>query len=158
MKRIKDSIDNHELDEFLKDPANYWDFEGLMEVLLKSDLYSVVASKEDLSSKEENGIIPLQGIPNLPKAYTGENGFAYTTIFSSANEIDFNENGETFPYLQMVNLPELVNSVLEDGFDVIILNKHSQKITIPRQFLLYFMKDFNCPVLCKYGDYAFVIR
>lgn len=157
MKRINDSIDNYELDEFLKDPANYWDFERLMEVLLKSDLYTVVASKDDLSSREENGVISLHGIPNLPKAYTGENGFAYATIFLSVDEINVNENGKMHPYLQMVNLPELINSVLEDDFDGIVLNKNSQNIMIPRQFLLHFMKDFTCPIICKYDDYAFVI-
>lgn len=48
IKRIHDSIDNHELEEFLEGKSNIWDFDLLIEMLLKSDLLTIVASMESL--------------------------------------------------------------------------------------------------------------
>ena len=48
IKQIKDSINNAELEEFLKDESNFWDFEHLMDLLLKSDLLAVALSMADL--------------------------------------------------------------------------------------------------------------
>ena len=156
IRQIRDSVDNTELEEFLKDRQNHWDLETLMELLLKSDLFKVVLSEDDLSEKSEGGVISLHDIGMLPTATTRKAMDSYALIYSSETEI-IQKNSPMHPYLQLVNLPELINRVLLDDLDGIILNENSQNITIPREFLLNFLKDFSCPNIDKYDDYAFLL-
>lgn len=156
IKQMKDSVNNEELEEFLKDESNWWDYEGLMELLLKSDLFTVVLSEEDISSKAENGVISLHDGEILPTALMAKATEQYVLIYTKEDEVMF-KNNPMHPYLQIVNLPELINRLLLDDLDGIILNENSQNITIPRKFLLNFMKDFKSPNVDKYDDYAFVL-
>ena len=155
--QIRDLIDNAELEEFLSDESNFWDLETLLEMLLKSDLFKVVLSKDDLSEKEENGVIPLHGLDPLPTATTLRATQNYALLYSSEDEI-LPKDSPMHPYVQIVNLPELINQVLLDDLDGIVLNENTQNITIPRELLLNFMKDFACPNIAKYDDYAFPFR
>lgn len=156
IKQMKDSVNNEELEEFLKDESNWWDYEGLMELLLKSDLFTVVLSEEDISSKAENGVISLHDGEILPTALMAKATERYVLIYTKEDEVMF-KNNPMYPYLQIVNLPELINRLLLDDLDGIILNENSQNITIPRKFLLNFMKNFKSPNVDKYDDYAFVL-
>ncbi len=156
MKQIRDNIDNSELEDFLRDESNHWDYEGLMELLLKSYLFKVVLSKEDISSKAENGVISLHDVGQLPAAVTTKVTDSYALIYTSESEVK-PKNNPMHPYLQLVNLPELINRVLLDDLDGIILNENSHNIIIPREFLLNFLKDFNCPNIDKYDSYVFVL-
>lgn len=156
IKQMKDSVNNEELEEFLKDESNWWDYEGLMELLLKSDLFTVVLSEEDISSKAENGVISLHDGEILPTALMAKATEQYVLIYTKEDEVMF-KNNPMHPYLQIVNLPELINRLLLDDLDGIILNENSQNITIPREFLLNFLKDFKSPNVDKYDDYAFVL-
>ncbi len=156
MKQMKESIDNSELEEFLKDKANFWDYEKLIDLLLDADLFKVVLSKDDLSCKAENGVISLHDVGMLPAAITTKATDSYALIYSSESEVK-PKNNPMNPYLQIVNLPELIKRVLLDDLDGIVLNENTQNITIPREFLLNFLKDFSCPNIDKYDDYAFVL-
>lgn len=156
IKEIRKTIDNTELEEFLSDESNFWDFERLMELLFKSDLFIVVVSLDDLDGKAEDGVIPLKDIGQLPIASTLKFTESYALIYSSESEVK-PKNNPVHPYLQFVNLAELINRVLLDDFDGIILNENSQNITISRDFLLTFFKDFNNQNMDKYDDYAFTL-
>lgn len=152
IKEIKDSIRNIDLEEFIKDESNHWDYENLIDLLLKSDLFKVGLSKTELDA--ENGIICLEN--NLPAAISTRFSESYALIYTSENEVKPKIN-PMHPYLQLVNLPEFINRVLLDDLDGIILNENSHNITIPREFLLDFMRDFDCPNGNYYDDYAFVL-
>ena len=154
MRMIKDSIDNTELEEFLADESNFWDYDKLIDLLLKSDVFKVVLSKDDLTDKVENGVISLHDVDMLPTAATANLTDSYALIYSSEEEVR-PKNDPMHPYLQLVNMPELIRRVLLDDLDGIVLNENSQNITIPREYLLDFMKNFNCPNIDKYDNYAF---
>ena len=156
IKQMKDSVNNEELEEFLKDESNWWDYEGLMELLLKSDLFTVVLSEKDISYKAKNGVISLHDGEILPTALIAKITERYVLVYTKEDEVMY-KNNPMHPYLQIVNLPELINRLLLDDLDGIILNENSQNITIPREFLLNFLKDFKTPNVDKYDDYAFVL-
>ena len=124
---------------------------------MKSDIFKVVLSKDDLSGKAENGVISLHGVGQLPTATTLRASQNYALLYSSVDEILLKDN-PMHPYLQIVNMPELINQVLLDDLDGIVLNENTQNITIPRELLLNFMKDFACPNIDKYDDYAFPLE
>lgn len=154
MKLIRDVMDNTELEEFLKDESNHWDLDELLDLLLKSDLFEVILSREDLSDRVENGVISLFGIGPLPTAMSERGNERHALLYTSPNEVRPKAN-PMHPYLRLVNLPEFIREVLLNDLDGIILNENSQNITIPRDFLLNFMKDFKGPCIDKYDDYAF---
>lgn len=157
IRRIRDCAENMELEDFLKDKSNHWDYKSLMDNLLKSDVFCVALSEDDLSEKAKDGVISIHGIGKLPLATSSRPGESYALLYSSENEIK-PKNNPMYPYSQLANLPELINRVLLDDLDGIILNENSQNITIPRDFLLDFFKDFSCPNIDKYDDYAFVLQ
>lgn len=155
IRKIKDSVKNIELEEFLEDESNWWNHERLMELLLKSDLFTVI-SEDDMSSKAEDGVISLHDADVLPMALMAKATERYALIYTKEDEVMPKDN-PMHPYLQLVNLPELMNRVLLDDIDGIIINENSQHITIPREFLLNLLKDFKTPNVNKYDDYAFVL-
>ena len=157
IKRIRDSVNNAELEEFLKDESNHWDYENLMELLLKSDLFVVGLSEEDLSHKAQDGVISMHGMTRLPQATHSWYTETYALLYSSEKEI-WPKNNPMHPYPQLVNFPELIYRALLDDLDGIILKENSQNIIIPRDFLISFFKDFSCPNIDKYDDYAFVMQ
>ena len=156
IKQIKDSVNNEKLEEFLKDESNWWDYEKIMELLLKSDLFKVVLSEEDLSYKSKYGVISLHDVEMLPTALAAKGTESYALVYTKEDEV-IPKNNLLHPYLQLVNLPEFINQVLLDDLDGIILNENSQNITIPREFLLNLLKDFKSPNVDKYDDYVFVL-
>ena len=154
IKHVKDSIENAELEDFLKDESNRWDSESLMELLFKSDLFKVVLSKDDLSNNAQDGVVPLDG--QLPTAVSTKMTERYALIYTNEGEIK-PKNSPMHPYLQLVNLTEFINRVLLDDLDGIILNENSQNITIPRNILLDCFGDFESSNENRYDNYAFVL-
>lgn len=156
MKRIMDSVDNSELERFLDNQDNHWDYENLMELLLKSELLTVALSQSDLSDKVEDGVISLHDVGSLPLALKSRMNESYALIYSSQNQIK-PKNNPLHPYSQLVNLPSLVRRILLDDLDGIILNENSHNIMIPRDFLRDFLKNYTHIHLAKFDDYVFVI-
>lgn len=154
IKKLKNSIDNSELEEFLADESNQWDFDGLLTLLLKSNLFEIVLSRENLSYKAEDGIVPLKDIGRLPTAMAGSLTQRYALLYTSESEIR-PKKSPMHPYMQLVNLPEFIQGILKNDLDGIILNENSQNITIPRESLLHFLKNLESPDLNSYYDYAF---
>ena len=148
--RIHDSIDNCELKDFLNDESNRRDLDSLMKVLLKSDLLTVIVSKDDLDYLQEDDVIPLLYARNITYFRTRDN---YAVIFSSEDEIDLKIENH-YIYSILVNLGLFIDFVLKSDLSGIILD---DDIVITREVLLDFMKEFNCPSLDEYDDYAFLI-
>lgn len=156
IRKIKDSISNTDLEEFLGDKSNHWDYENLLNLLLKSDLINVVLSRVDLSDKAEAGMISMEDIGNLPSALTNSFTENYALLYTNESEVIPKIN-PMHPYLQLVNLPEFIESVLLNDLDGIVLNENSQNIHIPREYLIDFIKDHPTISSDNYDDYAFVL-
>ena len=150
IKMIHDSIDNHELDEFLEDKSNIWDFDSLMEMLLKSDLLTVVASMKSLDDLQEDGVISIIDSDKIAYCRTNDK---CALIFSSKDKIKPPHRNIHF-YTQLVNLPLFIDFILKKDLVGIKLN---DEIVISRDFLLEFMKDFSTPNVDRYDDYLFTI-
>ena len=150
IKRIHDSIDNHKLEQFIKDESNIWDLDSLMVMLLKSDLLTVVASMKSLDDLKEDGVISI--IDSDRVAYCRTNDKC-ALVFSSEEKIKLPHRNAHF-YTQLVNLPLFIDFVLKNDLAGIKLN---DEIVISREFLMNFMKGFNCPCIDKYDDYLFLI-
>ena len=151
IKRIKNSINNDELENFLKDESNHWD-----NLLLKSLLFTVILSRDDLSNSAEDGLICLNNMGNLPLALTNTFTENYALLYTSESEVVPKIN-PMHPYLQLVNLSEFIENVLLYDLDGIVLNENSQNIHIPTQFLFEFIKNLEDQCPNKYDDYAFLL-
>ena len=151
IKRIHDSIDNSELNDFLKEWSNKGDLGNLMELLMKSDLLTVIVSNENLDSLQEDGVISLHNVGNLLYFRTRDN---YAVLFSSSDIIYLSIRNHHL-YSVLVNLGLFIDFVLKSDLSGIIVD---DGIVLSRDFLIAFMRGFNCPSpLDKYDDYAFLI-
>ena len=151
IKEIYDSIDNSQLREFLNDESNREDFDSLMNLLLKSDLLSVVVSKDNLGDYQENGVISYRCHGKISYMVTMDN---CAVLFSSKDKISINIE-EYNTYSILVNLGLFIDSVLKRDLAGIRLD---DDIVISRDYLIDFMKGFTGPSLDSYDDYAFEIE
>ena len=150
IRKIYDSIDNQELEKFLEDKSNIWDLDSLMEILLKSDLLTVVASINSLKGLEENGAISIHDPDTIVYCRTHDK---CALVFSSKDKINPPHRNINF-YIQLVNLPLFIDFILKKDLAGIKLN---DEIVISRDFLIEFMKDFSTPNVDRYDDYLFTI-
>lgn len=157
IRKIRDSITNAELKEFLKDESNHWDYETLLNLLNSFDLISVVLSGDDLLEMEEDGVISLKDIGNLPSALTSSFTENYALLYTGESEV-VPKNSPMHPYLQIVNFKEFIEGVLLNDLDGIVLNENSQNIHIPRKYLLDFIGNKQTASQYSYDDYAFVLN
>lgn len=155
IRSLKDNIDNSELEDFLADESNRWNFEQLLNLLQKSHLFEVILSFDDLSDKSDDGIISLHDVGRLPSAMTAKGTERYALLYTSQREVIPKAN-PMHPYLQVANLSDLVRNVLRQDLDGIVLNENTQDIVIPRQFLLDHLTDFQN--VDRYDDYAFPLN
>ena len=155
VRRVRSQVNNSKLEEFLQDESNFWDIEKLLNLLNKSDVFSVVLSVEDLSMDSNDGIIHID--EPLPKATYSSASQSYALIYSSENEIK-PKNNPLNPYSQLVNFPFFARQVLLDDLDGIILNENSHNITIPREFLFDYIENLESVDLNSYDDFAFKLN
>ena len=155
IRKIKDSIKNIELNEFLKDESNFSDLSNLIKKLENSTLLTLLISHNDYNGEAERGVIFL--IEKIPKCLYGVWDKNYILLFSRQITKDTLPDDSIFKYTQIINFPLLVKEVLNYDFDGFLLNVNEENITIPREHLRNYMKDFSCPVLDDYGMYAFTV-
>lgn len=155
VRRVRSRVNNFRLEEFLQDESNFWDIEKLLNLLNKSDVFSVALSVEDLSMDSNDGIIHID--EPLPKATYSSASQSYALIYSSENEIK-PKNNPLNPYSQLVNFPFFARQVLLDDLDGIILNENSHNITIPREFLFDYIENLESVDLNSYDDFAFKLN
>ena len=154
IRHIKDSINNRDLNEFLNDRSNHWDLTALVEKLNQATLLTLLVSDEDFSSEAEDGVIcPLRPIPKCLYEVGDRN---YLLLFSRGITTKSIPQ-DVYKYAEIVNFPLLMESLLNDDLDGFILNVDEENITIPREHLRDFMKDFRIPLLDDYNMYAFTV-
>ena len=141
LKQMKNSR-NENLENFIKNPVNALNYEGLFEGLSKSNILALMISDKDLSSRAVNGVISLKKSGPVAQMYTDNVGGAYGAIFSGEDKINAVEC-DYFKYSQVVNLSMFVNFVLTEDMDGIILNPGSDDVLIPRAALLRYSIGFE---------------
>lgn len=155
VRKVRSSVDNSDLDEFLHNESDFWDFERLLNILEKSYVFCVGLSFDDLTKDSKDGIIHVDGV--LPKALYNNANQNYALLYSSEDEIK-PKNNPLIPYPQLVNFALFARQTLLDDLDGIILNENSQNITIPREVLLDYIDCIESFDLNRYDDYAFELN
>lgn len=140
IREIYDSMDNREISEFITSDGR--DLYGLMEILLSSDLLSLICTEEPLEDIDGTGIMDCSARTSY---CCMEN---YALLFSKHCVGQGHENS----YSQLVNLHLFIDEALKNDLSGIILDN---SIVLSRDFLIDFMKSFNCPCIDDYTFFAF---
>lgn len=135
LKHLKDSMDNGDLEDFIRDSANIGKYEELFEKMSDSTMLTLMLSNEDLTGYSEDGIISLQKTGPLGFLYLDEIGGEYATVYTSEEKIS-NVATNLNKYSQIVNFSQMTNFVLNDDMDGIIINPNSDNILLTRDVLL----------------------
>lgn len=135
---LKKSVDNTDLESFIRDRSYVGDYESLFEKMANSQLLGLMLS--DLSIDKE--IISLKQSGPIASMYTDNIGGVYATVFTSESKMDV-INTDKNKYSQLVNLATLVNFILTEDMDGLILNPESDNVLIPRVTLLRYSLGFE---------------
>ena len=142
LKSIMNSIENVDLEDFIKKRENIGDYENLFERLSSSHILTLMISDLNLESYLEDGMIDMQKTGPVASMYLDNVGGVYATIFSSKNKLSHVKTSK-HKYAQLVNLATLVNFVLSEDMDGIVLNPESDNVLIPRSKLLKYSLGFE---------------
>lgn len=135
LKSLKDSIDNKDMEDFVKNPKNIGNFEELFEKISNSTLLTLILSNNDLSEYASDGIISQLETGPLGFLYIDEIGGNYATVYTSEDKMK-NIKTSFNKYSQIVNFSQMTNFVLNDDMDGIIINPNAENIVLSRDVLL----------------------
>ena len=135
LKDLKDSINNEELENFIKNTANLGKYDELFEKIASSTMMTLMVSPEDLDEYAEDGVISMEKTGPLGFLYIDEIGGDYATIYTSQDKISKIDTPYN-KYSQLVNFSSMVNFILNDDMDGIIINPRSENIILSRDVLL----------------------
>ena len=135
LKTLKDSIDNEALEDFIRNPSNIGDYDGLFEMISDSTLLTLMLSDEDLSCFANDGVISMMETGPIGFLYLDEIGGQYATVYTSESKIANVATGYN-KYSQLVNFSQLANFILNDDMDGIIINPNSDNVLLTREVLL----------------------
>ena len=135
LKRLNENIDNHELEEFLKDPANIGRYEELFNRMSESTMLTLMLSDIDLSDLMDDGAINMMETGPVAFLYLDEVGGQYATLYTSHDKMNA-VNTDLYRYSQIVNVSLMANFVLNDDMDGIIINPGLENIILSRDVLL----------------------
>ncbi|MBE6507885.1 MAG: SseB family protein [Methanobrevibacter sp.] len=135
---LKKSIDNTDLEDFISNPKNIGDYEGLFERMAGSRLLGLMLS--DL--KLHGDIISLKERGPVASMYTDNVGGSYATVFTSDEKMQAISTPKN-KYSQIVNLATLVNFLLTEDMDGLIINPETDNVLIPRNVLLKYSLGFE---------------
>ena len=134
LKRLKDSINNRKLEDFINDPLNIGRYEELFEMISESTMLALRLARENVDGQAEDGIISMVETGPIGYLYMDGSG-RYGTAFTSEEKItsvpvSWNR------YSQIVNFYQIANSILSDDMDGIIINPNTDNILLTREVLL----------------------
>ena len=129
LKNLKDSIDNHDLEEFIKTPGNFTEFFKLMSSAV---LFALVESEQDMGILESEGIIDTMGLKDKYEYHSHNN---YVTLFTRKEKIKNIETSK-FKYLSLVNFSSLVHYTIKEEFNGIVINPDDESYIIPVDVLI----------------------
>lgn len=132
---LRRSIDNHDLDEFIKNPSNIGKYDELFEKISNSTLLTLMLSYDDLDEYSDGNVINLSEVGPLGFLYIDEIGGKYATVYTSEDKIS-NVDTPLNRYSQIVNFSKMCNFILNDDMDGVIINPQDENILLSRDVLL----------------------
>ena len=135
LKRLNDNIDNRELEEFLKDPANIGRYEELFNMMSESIMLTLMLSDTDLSELMDDGAINMMETGPIAFLYLDEVGGQYATLYTSHEKMSAIST-DLYRYSQIVNVSLMTNFVLNDDMDGIIINPGLDNVILTRAILM----------------------
>lgn len=146
LKKLKENMDNHELEEFIADPDNIGRYEELFEHISHSLMLTLMLSDEDLEEYSEDGVINMMKTGPLAFLYLDEVGGQYATLFTNEDNMKCVDT-ELNKYSQIVNISMMTNFVLNDDMDGIIINPGLDNILLTRDVLFEYCQLLE--VICN---------
>lgn len=135
LKKLRDSIDNHELESFIESPSNVGRYEELFNCVGDSTMLTLMVSDEDLEAYAEDGIINTMESGPMGSLYIDRIGGNYATAYTSEEKMA-NVTTSSNKYSQIVNFSMMADFVLNDDMDGIIINPGCDDVLITRNVLL----------------------
>lgn len=156
---IAENTPNDSIVNFIRNPSNQDNFEGLMLELSKSILLDVIVSDEDFENYEYDGFISLADVESWEVCTTGDDENTYGILFTSKDAITstMNQNSEFYYAYQITVLSEYIDYVLRGDGDGIIINPGLDDYLIPRNVLFEYSSILDNPSFKQAIDYAFLL-
>lgn len=160
LKNIAENISNDSLINFIRNPSNENNFDGLMLELTKSTLLNVIIDEKNLGNYSNNGIIYGEDVGGFEVCNTSNEEENFGILFTSKSAIlrTMDSNSEFFYYYQVTILSEFFDYVLRSDMGGIIINPGLDDYFIPRNFLLTFSNVMDNPSFKQAIDYAFLLK
>jgi len=160
LKNIAENISNDSLINFIRNPSNENNFDGLMLELTKSTLLNVIIDEKNLGNYSNNGIIYSEDVGGFEVCNTSNEEENFGILFTSKSAIlrTMDSNSEFFYYYQVTILSEFFDYVLRSDMGGIIINPGLDDYFIPRNFLLTFSNVMDNPSFKQAIDYAFLLK
>ena len=129
LKRLRKSIDNRYVEDFIRKSNNYMEF---FEMMSSAVLFAVVESESDMGILEHDGIVDTFGLDNKPDYYTHSQNVALFTSEDKAKGIKTSK----FRYLCLVNFAALVHYAIKNEFEGITINPNEENYVVPIDVLI----------------------
>ena len=160
LKDIAESTSNDSLINFIRNPSNKNDFDGLIMELTKSTLFNVVRDIDNLEKYSKNGIISREDVGRFELCTAHEDNKEFGMLFTSKNAIlnSIDSNSEFYYFYQITVLSEFFDFVLRRDMNGVIINPHLDDFFISRRVLLAFSDIMDNPNFNNGPDYAFLLK
>ena len=137
LRKIRDSIDNSSLEDFIENPQNVGRYEELFAKMSASTILALRLTSRNLDGMAEDGMISLDEDKPVGFLHSERIGGRYATVFTSEERMasidtPFNR------YLQIVNFSQMTFFILSEDMDGIVINPGEENIVITRDVLLEF--------------------
>jgi len=129
LKVLKNSINNHILEDFIKTQGDYKEFFNLMPSTV---LFALIESDNDMDILESNGIIETIGLEDKYTYHIHNNHVALFTREENAKRIETSK----FRYLSLVNFATLVHYTIKNELSGIVINPDDEAYVVPVEVLI----------------------
>ena len=129
LKVLKDSLDNHDFENFIRTCDNHMEF---FEMMSSRVLFAAVESDKDMDILEQGGIVDTFGLDHKYDYYS-QNG--HVSLFTSEDKVK-NIKTSKFKYLALVNFATFVHYAIMNEFEGIAVNPDDENYTVPIDVLI----------------------
>lgn len=129
LKRLRKSIDNGHVEDFIRNPNNYIEF---FEMMSSAVLFAVVESESDMDILEHDGIVDTFGLDTKLDYYAHRQNVVLFTSEDKAKRIKTSK----FRYLSLVNFATLVHYAIKNEFEGITINPNEENYVVPVDVLI----------------------
>ena len=158
LKNIAENVTNDSLLNFIRNPSNEENFEGLMLELPKATLLNEFVSDENFEIYATNGIISLSDVESFTLSTIFADDVEFGILFTSKNAIIDPVTVDTGNYYayQITVLSEFIDYVLRQDMVGIVINPNLDEYFIPRHVLFNYSSVLDNPNFKQAVEYAFL--